>query len=71
MAHSKNTQIDEWPPDRLEIEMASLLDVPGYILMHDQEKRAAGYPVSQDEMREFIHNRRKADAFLASFTVNT
>lgn len=60
-----NTPLEQWRPSWLKFETASLLDVPGYIMMHDHEKRAAGYPVTEDEMREFIKGRREADALLA------
>ena len=68
MAHPKDTPLDKWPPGWLKMEVASLLDTPGYIMMHDHEKVAAGHPVSQDEMRRFIRARREADAFLANPT---
>lgn len=68
MPNPKDTPLDKWSPGWLKMEVASLLDTPGYIIMHDHEKRAAGHPVTQDEMRDFIRDRRKADAFLANPT---
>lgn len=64
----QNTPLGEWPLAWLKIEVASLLDTPGYILMHDHEKSAVGYPVTEDEMREFILWRREADAYLLNPT---
>lgn len=68
MAHPKDTPLDKWSPGWLKMEVASLLDTPGYIMMHDHEKTAAGYPVTDFEMRAFIRARREADAFLANPT---
>lgn len=59
MPHPKDTPLDKWSIGWLKMEVASLLDTPGYIMMHDYEKRAAGYPVTQDEMREFIRARAR------------
>jgi hypothetical protein len=64
-ATPQNTPLEEWPPAWLKLEVCSLLDMPGYILWHDHEKREHGYPVTLDEMREFIRNRREADDLLA------
>ena len=68
MPRPKDTPLNKWPPGWLKIEVANLLDTPGYILMQDHEKRAAGYPVTQDEMRDFIRARREADDFLLNPT---
>jgi hypothetical protein len=57
----QNTPLDEWPPAWLRMEVCNLLDNPGYILMHDHEKAAAGYPVSQDEMRDLIRSRHPGE----------
>jgi hypothetical protein len=65
MARPKDTPLEQWSPGWLKMEVASLLDVPGYIMMHDHEKLAAGYPITDDEMRKFIKARREADAMLA------
>ena len=68
----QNTPLEEWPPAWLKMEVASLLDTPGYIMMHDHEKAAAGYPVTQDEMRDFIRGReagwRQARAYFLNPT---
>lgn len=66
MPHPKDTPLEKWPPGWLKMEVASLLDTPVYIMMHDHEKRAAGHPVTGDEMRAFIRARREADAMLAN-----
>lgn len=58
MPHPKDVPLEQWRPGWLKMEVASLLDVPGYIMMHDHEKRAAGYPATNDEMRAFIRKRR-------------
>jgi hypothetical protein len=46
MPHPKTTPLEQWPNGWLTFEVASLLDVPGYIVMHEDEKRIAGYPVT-------------------------
>lgn len=64
--HPKDTPLDQWPEGWLKMEVASLLDTPGYVLMREDEKQRAGYPCTSQEMREFIASRREADAFLAN-----
>lgn len=66
MPHPKDTPLEKWTPGWLKMEVASLLDTPGYIKMHDHEMQAAGYPATDDERREFIKARREADAMLAN-----
>lgn len=66
MKHPATTPLENWSPGWLKMEVASLLDVPGYAMMHDHEKLAAGYPVSIAEMIAFIKARREADALLAN-----
>jgi hypothetical protein len=68
---SARLPLNKWSSGQLKLEIASLLDTPGYILMRDQEKTDAGFPVTIDEMREFIQARREADAFLANPTEET
>lgn len=65
MRHPATTPLEQWTPGWLKMEVANLLDVPGYLMMHDHEKKAAGYPVSDDEMRALIKGRKEADALLA------
>lgn len=58
MAHPKDIPIEQWTPGWLRMECANLLDRPDYILMHDHEKRAAGLPVTGQEMIRFVQARR-------------
>lgn len=60
MPHPKDTPLDKWLPGWLKMEVASLLDAPEYIMMRENEKTAAGYPVTDFEMRAFIRARREA-----------
>lgn len=60
-----NTPLNEWSRGWLVMEVASLLDVPDYIGLSDVAKRAAGYPETEEEMRQFISDRRDADAEIA------
>jgi hypothetical protein len=64
--HPGKTPINQWSLGWLKMETASILGVPGYILMHDHEKSAADYPVTAEEMRAFIKERRKAGAPLTN-----
>jgi hypothetical protein len=64
--HPKDTPLDHWPDGWLVMEVASLLDTPGYILMADSERDREGYPASRDQRADFIAWRREADALLAS-----
>jgi hypothetical protein len=54
MPHIKDVPLEQWPPGWLKLQVASLLKKPEYILMHNHEKRKAGLPVSNEEMREYI-----------------
>jgi hypothetical protein len=58
MPHIKDVPLDQWPPGWLKLQVASLMAMPEYILMHDHEKRKAGFPVSAEEMREYIKARQ-------------
>lgn len=52
------TPLSKWPHGWLRFETASILDLPKFLRMTDDEKRAAGYPVTEDEMRAFIKSHR-------------
>ena len=58
--HPKDTPIEKWPAGWLKLEMASLLKNPNYIIMHDYEKERENYPVTNEQMVEFIQNNRSA-----------
>ena len=49
MPHPKTTPLEQWPNGWLTFEVASLLDVPGYIVMHEERK----------EDRRLSSNRRR------------
>lgn len=66
MKHPKDIPLSEWSEGWLKMEVASLLDVPGYILMSKDERKRADYPSTRVGRMEFIAARREADAFLAS-----
>ena len=66
MKHPKDTPISEWPDGWLVMEVASLLDTPGYIMMSDTEREREGYPFSRDQRADFVASRREADAMLAN-----
>ena len=70
MAHPKDTPLDKWSPGQLRMKVASLLGTPGYIMMHDHEKTAAGYPVTDFEMRAFIRARMDRGKYLPRKPVN-
>jgi hypothetical protein len=50
----KDTPLEEWPDGWLVMEVASLLDEPGYIMMHEYERKALGWPDSLEARRKFI-----------------
>lgn len=56
--HPNNTPLEEWPPAWLKLEVASMLDNPMYIIMHDWEKTERGLPATEDEMRAYIKAHR-------------
>lgn len=60
-----DTPLNEWSDGWLVMEVASLLDTPGYIIMTDAEREREGYPASRDQRADFIASRREADALLA------
>jgi hypothetical protein len=53
-----------WTDGQLKLEVASLLDLPVYLLMTPDEKRKHDLPVERREMIGFIEARREADALL-------
>lgn len=62
----KDVPLNRWSTGQLKMEVASLLDTPGYILMSDSEMEREGYPAGDDQRRDFIASRREADAMLAN-----
>jgi hypothetical protein len=56
--HPTTTPLDQWPLGWVILEVASLLEKPEYITMDVHEKRRAGLPVTEKEMREYIKNHR-------------
>ena len=59
MPPPKDTPLHDWLPGWLKMEVASILGISSYVIMHDHEKLAVGYPVTPDEMRNFIRAARK------------
>ncbi len=59
MKHPNETPLEDWPESWLKLEVASLMNDPLYIIMTDLEKRAASYPVTIEEMQQYIRNRLK------------
>jgi hypothetical protein len=62
----KDVPLSKWTSGELKMEVASLLDTPGYILMSDAEMEREGYPSGDDQRRDFIASRWEADAMLAN-----
>jgi hypothetical protein len=56
--YPSSTPLSKWLPGWLKLEVAHLLNKPEYLVMYDDEKRLRGYPVSEDEMRQFIYSQR-------------
>lgn len=65
MPHPKDVPFHKWSDGWLVMEVASLLDTPGYILINDAERDREGYPASRDQRADFVASRREADALLA------
>jgi len=57
-AHPKDVPLSEWPDGWLVMEVASLLDDPGYIIAHDHERKARGLPSSKDERLSFVASKQ-------------
>jgi hypothetical protein len=53
--------IQEWSSGWLKLECSSLLKDAYFLILHDEEKRARGYPVTDDEMRKYIREHQKGD----------
>ena len=56
--HPNTTPLAEWPQAWLTFACASILQRPEFIAMRDDERRAAGLPVSDGDMRAFIAEHR-------------
>jgi hypothetical protein len=52
--HPKDTPLEEWPDGWLVMEVASLMDEPGYIMMNELERKKVGWPDSPSARRDFI-----------------
>ena len=59
MPHPKDTPLEEWPRGWLVLEVGNILNIPLYIMMHDHEKKEKGYPITIDEMKNFIKKHRE------------
>jgi hypothetical protein len=52
--HPSTTPLERWPRGWLVLETARLLDNPQYIVMTNDEKLQASYPVTEEHMRNYI-----------------
>lgn len=59
--HPSTTPLAEWPSGWLKLEVARRLDHPAYLTMSDGWKRAIGWPVTDEEMRQYIQLSRVAE----------
>jgi hypothetical protein len=50
--------LEEWSTSWLKLEVAQLLKSPKYVIMTHDEKLDHDYPVTDEEMRDFIRARR-------------
>jgi hypothetical protein len=57
--HPRTTALEDWPEGWLKLEVANLTKYPSYIVMTDEEKREVNYPVTVEEMRQYIRNKKK------------
>jgi hypothetical protein len=52
-----DTPLEQWSLGYLKFETASMLNCPEYIRLHDHEKRSHNYPVSREEMIQFLRSK--------------
>ena len=55
MPKPNDTPVEEWSDGWLTLEIASILKDASYLIMYDNERRSAGYPVTREEMIAFVH----------------
>lgn len=60
MQHPNQTPIEDWPDGWLNLEVASILDVPIYLMMHTSERVKAKFPSTREEQIAFIKEHRNA-----------
>lgn len=51
--------LDKWPVGWLKLEVASLTREPDYLIMSPHRKVTLNLPVTEEEMRLFVMERRK------------
>jgi hypothetical protein len=56
--HPSSIPVEKWPQGWLKLECASIL-TPTFLIMHDHEKKAKGYPVTREEMIILIKSSPK------------
>lgn len=56
MGYPAETPIEEWSDGWLKLEVATIAKDATYLIMYDNEKRSAGYPVTREEMIAFVKN---------------
>ncbi len=54
MPHPSTVPIDKWPQGWCALECANILDDSKFLMASIAEKEERGWPVSLDEMRQFI-----------------
>lgn len=54
--HPQNTPLSQWPDGWLTLSVASHTH-PQYIALHADEKREHGWPVTREEMIQFLIDR--------------
>lgn len=57
----QDVPIEDWSRGWLVFTCASILEEPQFLFMYDEEKRKRGWPVTMDEMRDFIRKDREKD----------
>lgn len=52
-----NKPLEEWSEGQLKFETASLLNLPEYIIMQNQEKKDLDYPITKEDMITYLRSK--------------
>lgn len=61
MVHPKKVPLYEWKDSWLKMTVAGYARKPEYLALTDHEKKDRGYPVSREEMIEYIEKHMESE----------
>lgn len=64
LGHPNTVPLSQWPTGWLKLECMQILAQGSFLFMTEQEKRSKGYPVTDNEMRDFIHRWNKKSGII-------